>query len=107
MRKQDKIIRKLRRDFFLEPGGENIDTLVNFVDLAVKALVTHEGKGPLYPFYSKPRSISEVAVGANIPHFCSANQKIIIKNLFKWVQGSVKSNNPFMVKNIGDFGSTL
>ncbi len=100
MRRQDKIIRKLRRDFFLKPGGENIDTLVNFVDLAVKTLVTNQGKGPLYPFYSKPRSISEVAAGANIPSFCSANQKIIIKNLFKGVQGSVKSNNPFMVKNI-------
>ncbi len=101
MKKYEKALERLRKSFFLAPDGKNVDTLINLVRLAVETVTVHQGKGPLYPFSSRPRSISQVALEAKIPLVAySENQEAIIETLFEKIQGSVKSSNPFMVKNI-------
>jgi glutamate/tyrosine decarboxylase-like PLP-dependent enzyme len=44
--------------------------------------------------------MSQVIKESEVPLKCSVNQEAIVQSLFTKIQGSVKSSNPFMVKNI-------
>ncbi len=100
METYNKILKRLRKKFFLDPSGENTDILINLLKLTVNGLIANQGDGPLYPYSSNRRSISEVALESCVPMKCSRDQEVIVSDLFKKMQGSVKANNPFMVKNI-------
>lgn len=90
----------LRGKFFLKPDGGNLDLVLKMVKTAVGDLIAHQGKGPVYPVHKGIPRISEIATRSRVPKKIMENPIEILDDLSSMVQGSVKTGNPFMVKNL-------
>ena len=94
-----RIIRELVQDQFLNPESTNLQYLIELVEICVKSVVEQQGTGPTYPYTLGAVPISTAIESAEIP--CNpANVHDAISHVYQHLQGIVKANHPFMVKNI-------
>ncbi|RME58079.1 MAG: hypothetical protein D6780_07365 [Candidatus Dadabacteria bacterium] len=49
MKKYEKILNRLRREFFLSPNGDNAEKLVELLQIGLESVIKHQGSGPVYP----------------------------------------------------------
>ncbi|KKW20734.1 MAG: hypothetical protein UY62_C0042G0001 [Parcubacteria group bacterium GW2011_GWF2_50_9] len=61
MRKYERNLNTLRRDFFWAPDGSNTNKLVKLFHSALKSAINHQGEGPLYPRSTEGGRISNIA----------------------------------------------
>lgn len=98
MGKED-VLQGLRQRHFLAPNGENVEHLLQLVRHALLSVISKEGNGPVYPD-PKRKDIHEILEESVIPEKASEDPFQILSTLPDHMQGSVKANNPYMVKNI-------
>ncbi|EKE10598.1 MAG: hypothetical protein ACD_15C00235G0004 [uncultured bacterium] len=95
-----EILKKLKEKYFLSPGGENIDQLLDLVRFAVETVLSQQGNGPIYPVNQGRSVLSTLASDSHIPEHMTDDPKDALAAIPVGMQGSVKASSPFMVKNI-------
>jgi glutamate/tyrosine decarboxylase-like PLP-dependent enzyme len=90
----------LKERFFLKPEGENLNIVLKMVKTAIENLIAYQGKGPMYAVHKGIPKITTVAAQSKVPAKMMKNPVKILANLPFMVQGCVRANNPFMVKNL-------
>jgi glutamate/tyrosine decarboxylase-like PLP-dependent enzyme len=100
MRKYERHLNNLRRNFFWAPDGNNTDKLVKLFQVALKSAINHQGEGPIYPRSTKSDRISTIAKKSKVPNHITKSQELLLRFLSTHLEGSVKASNPYMVKNI-------
>ncbi len=98
-RRYQQIIDDLRKHVFLSESGDNFNSLLNLTKIALANIVERQGDGPIYPVFNT-KTISEVVASSSMPKNYSFDHSSILKNLNLDMQRSVKSNSPYMVKNL-------
>ncbi len=94
------ILQKLRQEYFLDPEGKNKKLASKFVTIALDSVLSHQGNTPIYPLNRGIPSISQIIKQAKVPQKLQKNPEKILGLLYSYIQGSVKSGNPYMVKNL-------
>jgi glutamate/tyrosine decarboxylase-like PLP-dependent enzyme len=97
---QNKGIKLLKDRFFLNPEWSNIDQAMQLLKSALVSLGQLQGKSPIYPDNIGIPKISDIIDQSVIPDNLAANPEIKLKELPYMVQRTVKSGNPYMVKNL-------
>ncbi|MFA5109125.1 MAG: pyridoxal-dependent decarboxylase [Patescibacteria group bacterium] len=95
-----RIINFLRSEYFLSSNGGNANKLVNLLDAAIKSVISEQGNGPIYDSNIDRRTLYQVALESKMPLKVNNNFKILLTQIKQYLQGSVKANDPFMVKNV-------
>lgn len=98
-KKYQKVLNDLRSSVFLSESGQNADHLLKLTNVAVKNLIAHQGKGPIFPVF-KTKKISKIIEDAEIPAAYNFDHESLLSELHIDMQRSVKANSPYMVKNI-------
>lgn len=98
-KKYKTVLRRLKKEFFFDPRGRNIQLLLDFLKQALDNLVAHQGSGPLFPTAPEGKVRSQLKREAHM-QLTLGDQCVILNSLNKCMQGSVKANSPYMVKNI-------
>ncbi|MBU0570182.1 hypothetical protein KKB40_05415 [Patescibacteria group bacterium] len=90
----------LKEKYFLKPEGDNLDIVLKMVETTIKDLVNRQGEGPMYSVHKKIPKISKVITQSSVPARMMANPLEVLGGMSSMVQGCVKANNPYMVKNL-------
>lgn len=96
----DHVLNILKKKYFVDPDGNNYKIIGQFTDVAVKALISQQGKSPTYPINKGIPSISRLIDVSEIPIKLSGDPKTYLRHLSTLVQGTIKAGHPFMVKNL-------
>lgn len=96
-KKYQKVLNDLKSNIFLSESGENADHLLKLADAAVKDLVAHQGKGPIFPVF-KTKKMSGIIEDAEVPAAYNFDHESLLSGLHVDMQRSVKANSPYMVK---------
>lgn len=94
------ILKKLREEYFLDPEGRNKKIANNFVNIALESVISKQGTSPTYPINVGIPSITQIIDTSEIPQKFEKNPKKMLKKLNEYIQGTVKSGDPYMVKNL-------
>lgn len=97
--KYQSILNDLREHIFLAESGSNSKYLIDLINVSVDNLVDHQGDGPLYPVFDT-KKVSEIVNTSMIPKEYNFNHYSLLESLNIEMQRSVKSNSPYMVKNV-------
>lgn len=90
----------LRERYFLAPDGSNKDYLLSLLREAVDITFNHQGQGPTYKRTSVAPNMRDIVRNAHLPDELSANPLTVISSLAREIEGSVKANHPYMLKNV-------
>lgn len=85
-----KKLNYLKRNFFLNPSGENADVLLHQASIALKNFIEKQGDSPTFPKHE----IYEEKVGRIKSPIKS------MRELFNYFGGSIKSNHPLLLRNV-------
>lgn len=92
-------LENLRATHFLAPGGGNVAYLLEMIKEGLQRAISSEGKGPTYPDPQR-KTLSKILADSEIPEETCNDPMEILSRLPEFLQGTVKANNPYMVKNI-------
>lgn len=87
-----------RDGLFLRPDGRNTDALVELIRRALDEALSHQGAGPVYPRYDQEDGGLPVGDGG-LPESPVASETVL-RQLRRWLAGSVKVHHPMFAKNI-------
>ncbi|MEU1906534.1 pyridoxal phosphate-dependent decarboxylase family protein [Streptomyces hygroscopicus] len=87
-----------RDGLFLRPDGRNADALVELIRCGLEEALIHQGAGPVYPRYDQEDGGLLVGDG-HLPESPVAS-KTVLRQLRRWLAGSVKVHHQMFAKNI-------
>ena len=97
--RRDVVLNTLREKHFLSPDGGNVDYLVDLIRKTLTQTIAMQGSGPTYT-EGKRMSMDETLSNSVIPNTHTDDPLHVLSMLPDNLQGSIKANNPYMVKNI-------